>query len=105
MGYKIYVDHSRFSNGAKEIEEYIGTIDSYMASMNEEVESMSSFWEGEDSMAFNEKWNQLTNTGSVTANMKSDLKNYADNLNQAANKYKNAQINAINEANNLPRWW
>ena len=40
MGYKIYTDHSKFSNGAAKIEEYIGTINSYMMSMNGEINNM-----------------------------------------------------------------
>lgn len=106
MGYKIYVDHSRFSNGSKKIEEYIGTIDSYMTSMDDDVSNMvTSSWTGEDAVAFKTKWEEYKNPASATSYMKMNLRQYADDLNTAANKYKNAQINAVNEANNLPRWW
>lgn len=105
MGYKIYVDHSRFSNGAKKIEEYIGTINSYMTSMDDEVNNMvASSWVGDDASAFKGKWNESKNPASATSYMKMNLQQYADNLNTAANKYKNAQISAINEANSLPKW-
>ena len=104
MGYKIYVDHSRFSNGSKKINEYIGTMDSYMATMNDSVNDMMNSWKGDDATAFNSKWQDNSGTNSVTSNMKSSLKKYADNLNVAAEKYKNAQATSINEAASLPKW-
>ena len=104
MNYKIYVDHSRFSNSAKKVEEYIGTIDSYMASMNSDVEDMMSIWDSDDSVSFKEKWSQNESMGSAISNLKDYLKQYADDLNEAANIYRNAQISAINEANSLPNW-
>ena len=101
---KIYVDHSRFSNASKKVEEYIGTIDSYMTSMNTDVEDMMTSWNSTDSVAFKEKWSKNSDFGSVTSNLKDYLRQYADDLNEAANMYRNAQISAINEANNLPNW-
>ena len=105
MNYKIYIDHSGLFNSAKKIEEYIATIDSYMSSMNDEVDEMNAFWVGNDYNAFKEKWSGNASFASATENFKNALQNYANNLKEAANLYRNAQISAINEANNLPNWF
>ena len=102
---KIYVDHSRFTNGANKIDEYIGTINSYMISMNDEVSNMLSNWTGLDATTFDEKWKSLTDSSSTTKKMQNDLKNYAEVLRNIASKYQDAQITAVDEANSLPRWW
>lgn len=105
MNYKIYIDHSGLSNSAKKIEEYIASIDSYMASMNDEVDEMNAFWVGDDYVAFKEKWSQNNSFASATSNFKNALQEYANHLNEVSNIYRNAQISAINEASNLPNWF
>ena len=105
MGYKIYVDHSTFTNGANKIDEYIGTINNYMTSMNGEVDNMLSSWTGADATSFNQKWGTITGSGSVTNTMQEDLKKYANDLRNIGSRYQNAQINSVNEANGLPRWF
>lgn len=104
MGYKITVNHSELTNTANEIDSYIQKTENNMNNANGLVAGMMSSWNGEDAIAYKSKWDTITNGDSSYTRMKKSLEKYSNYLKDASNKYKNAQANAINRANCLPRW-
>lgn len=104
MSNYIKVDHSRFENVAKAIDNYINKHKSNMTKANQEITTLSSTWQGQDFMQFQAQWNRITDNGSTSQKMTKAMENYAQFLRFAANKYKEAQAKAVNRANGIPRW-
>ncbi len=104
MGYNINVDHSKFETAASAIETYISEQDKYMENMSDQIQYLTSNWKGEDAVQFKLQWDTVTDATSTSEKLKNSLKNYAETLRYASTQYKNAQANAINRANSLPRW-
>jgi len=100
----IKVDHSKFSESAKAIDDYITMLKNKMMSAEREVNTMSSAWQGEDYTQFKAQWNRVTNDVSTYHDMIKSLESYSEFLKYAAEKYKDAQTKAINRANSLPKW-
>lgn len=100
----IKVDHSQFEKAAFAIENYITKHKNNMQAINQSVDSLSSFWQGNDYNQLKTEWQQINACDSTSEKMLKSLDNYADFLRFAANKYKTAQANAINRANNLPKY-
>lgn len=100
----IKVDHSKFSSAAGAVDTYVNQLRTNMTKAGSEVDNMSSIWQGSDYTQFNNQWDKVTNKDSTYSEFVKALESYADFLNFAAEKYKKAQINAINRANGLPRW-
>jgi len=102
----IKVDHSKFGPAAQEIDQYIQEIKKQMKSAEGEVKDLTTGngWQGTDAQAFQNQWKQATNNDSVYRQMIKALEAYADYLRFAQGKYRNAQANAINRANRLPRY-
>ena len=100
----IRVDHNKFENTASAIDSYISRHKSNMKKVDQEVTNLALSWQGEDYQTFKIQWNELNASDSTSEKMLKDLKNYAEYLRMAAKKYKEAQSNAVNRANNLPRW-
>ena len=100
----IKVDHSKFESAARAIDNYVSDMKTKMSSANGEVNTLSATWQGSDFTQFKSQWDKVTNSGSTYSQMLKALESYSDYLRYAASKYKNAQANAINRANSLPRW-
>ena len=100
----IKVDHSKFSGAASAVDDYVSQLKSKMKSAESEVNAMVSGWEGDDYTQFKKQWSTLQAKGSAYSEMVKALEAHSDFLRYAANKYKEAQSNAINRANSLPRW-
>lgn len=100
----IKVDHSKFSESAKAVDDYVTLLKNKMASAEGEVNTMSSVWEGADYTQFKAQWNKVSNDESTYHEMVKALESYSGFLKYAAEKYKDAQTKAINRANNLPKW-
>lgn len=100
----IKVDHSQFEKAASAIETYINNHKTSMNSIDQSVNSLGSSWQGNDYNQLRKEWQEIKGSGSTSDKMLKSLDNYADFLRFAANKYKSAQANAINRANNLPRY-
>ena len=100
----IKVDHSRFAAAAEAVEDYRDLLKNKMDQGTTEVRLLAAQWQGADYTQFKNKWDTLNDSGSVYAKMRTELKNYADFLRFAGEKYKEAQINAYNRAKNLPKW-
>ncbi len=102
---KIKVDFRMIDSTASVIDEYITSAKKCMKSAKDEVNSISNLWKGEDSVAFNNKWEECIGENSTYSRMVKSFESYSQFLKCAGDKYKEAQINAINRANGLPRWW
>lgn len=100
----IKVDHSQFEKTASVIETYITKHKNNMQVINQSVDALASSWQGDDYNQLKTEWQQINASDSTSGKMLKSLDNYADFLRFAANKYKSAQANAINRANNLPRY-
>ena len=100
----IRVDHSKFKGTADKFETYVTNLKKQMRSAESEVNSMSASWQGADYTQFKNQWNMVTENGSTYAEMVSALESYTKFLRFAGEKYKDAQIKALDSANSLPRW-
>ena len=100
----IKVDHSKFESAASAIEEYIALMESKMNSVQGEVTILSSSWQGSDFIQFKTEFDKVDNDDSTYIQMKKSLESYAKYLRFAAEKYKKAQIDAVNRANSLPKY-
>ena len=101
---KIDVDRKQLTSSASAIDSYVEAMKKHMDSADSEVRNLASVWEGRDYAAFQSRWNKVTDRDSVYTNWQNALKNYAELLRFAEEKYKNAQKNAVERANRLPRW-
>lgn len=100
----IKVDHSQFEKAASAIETYITKHKNNMQTINQSINALGSSWQGSDYSQLKTEWQQINASDSTSGKMLQSLDNYADFLRFAANKYKSAQANAINRANNLPKY-
>ena len=100
----IKVDHSKFAGTATAVDNYVRLLKTRMNQANNEVTHMARAWEGADYTRFANQWSKVTNGESTYAEMVKSLEAYAKFLRMAESKYKQAQINAVNRANSLPRW-
>ena len=57
-----------------------------------------------DFIEFKKQWDMVTDGESTYAEMIKALESYSKFLLHAGEKYKNAQINAVNRANRLPKY-
>ncbi len=101
MTYFIQVDHRQLEKTAEAIDQYVQKHQYIMRQANNEVEELSNAWSGEDYVQFQMMWQNLSIEGSTSERMLSSLKNYAEYLRVASQKYKKAQSEAINRANRL----
>ena len=102
MGY-IFVNHSVFDKTISAIDRYLGSCRQNMKRIDNEVTSLGASWGGKDYVSFVNKWGEIKGKNSVSSKMSSDLENYKSFLKFAADRYREAQANAVNRARNLPR--
>ena len=100
----IKVDYNKFEHAASAIDTYISKHKSGMGKIDEEMNGLSSSWQGADYSASKQKWNQINSEDSTSGNMLKSLESYAGFLRATAKRYKNAQASAVNRAEGLPRW-
>lgn len=101
----IEVNHNTLNEVAEAILTYCNTQNKEMKSAKSTVDTMlSSDWLGNDALEFQNKWNGVDATDSVTVQLRESLKSFAENIKACANEYKKAQENSYNEASRLPRW-
>ena len=100
----IKVDHSEFQKAASEIDEYVTLLNKKMRQSQLEVETLSSNWQGKDFSQFKIQFSRTDNKDSTHYQMVEALKAYSKFLKYAGDKYKNAQIDAVNRANWLPKF-
>lgn len=100
----IKVDHSKLETAASAVDSYVTLMKNKMHSAQDEVTILSSSWQGSDYTQFKTEFDKVDNKDSTHAQMVEAMESYAEFLQFAANKYKDAQARAVNRANNLPRW-
>ena len=100
----IKVDHSKFESAASAVDDYVTLMKNKMRSVQGEVATLSSSWQGSDFNQFKTEFDKLDNGDSTHTQMVKALESYAKYLRFAAKKYKETQAGAINRANRLPRW-
>lgn len=100
----VKVDYSKFEHAASAIDTYISRHRSNMNNIDREITNLSATWQGKDYISLKNEWNEMKAHGSTSDKMIKSLKSYAEYLRMAAKKYKEAQSNAVNRANSLPRW-
>lgn len=100
----IKVNHRQLENTAAEIDAYVDVLKRKMNNAQSDVTALSSFWEGSDYIQFKSEFNKLDDKYSAHSQMIKALESYSNYLKAAAKKYKDAQSNAVNRANDLPRW-
>lgn len=99
----IIVEHSKFEAAAKAIDTYVADVKREMKSADVSVNTLAGAWQGKDYTQFFAQWDKVTGSGSTYMEMIKALEHYSEYLRFAAKKYKNAQADAVNRANRLPR--
>lgn len=100
----IKVDHSKFDTTASAIDTFTSTLNSKMNKANSTMTGLFSSWNGKDASAYKTKWDALDGSDSTYYKMKKSMEGYSKFLRTAGNKYKQAQIDAVNRANKLHTW-
>ena len=100
----IKVDHSKFEDAASAVDSYVTLMKNKMRSAQGEVATLSSSWQGSDFAQFQTEFDKIDNDDSTHTQMVKAMESYARYLRYAADKYKGAQIRAINRASSLSRW-
>lgn len=95
----IKVDHAKLASAADRINGYIQKHNRAMKNMRSTVDGLSSSWSGEDYLQLQKEWNEIEAKDSTSGLMLKSIKNQADSLTEAAEKYKEAQARAVNRAN------
>lgn len=101
----IKVNHQKFEATAKAFETYKDLMETKMNTASSLVNTnLHQFWTGSDAEAFKQKWGQLQSKDSTFMKMQKSIESYCEFLRNASKKYKDAQINAVNRANGLPKY-
>lgn len=97
---QIKVNHKKLGQLGSDINSYQRELKKEYRIMNDYVINMRP-WVGIDEMKFEAKWQGIISGGSVSGALIDSLGNYGDMLITVSNKYKMAQMNAVNKANRL----
>ncbi len=100
----ISVDHSQLEKTASAIDSYVSKHRAKMKTIDQSITFLKASWQGADYEQLKKEWQEMNTSDSTSEKMLKSLENYADFLRFAANKYKSAQTNAVNRANQLPRY-
>lgn len=100
----IKVDHKKLDDAATAVETYVSQHKSGMKRIDQQIVGMNSAWQGKDYDQLKAQWQEMNESGSTSKKMLYALEDYADFLRYSAKKYKDAQSNAVNRANKLPRY-
>lgn len=104
MNYTIVINHATLDRTARAIKSYIEEHKSEMEKASSEVTGLSADWSGSDYTHFLNQWAKVTEKGSVSDKMITDMDRYADSITYAANQYRQAQEKTVNKANQLPKY-
>lgn len=99
----ISADLGRLERAARAVDDYVRNHRANMNRANSEIMNLGNSWQGSDFNQFRNRWNTVTANGSSSSNMISSLENYSRFLRFAAGRYRQAQTNAVNRANSIPR--
>ena len=99
----IEADRAKLTEAAASVEYFLKMMKSCLDQSGREVQALSSFWEGGDFARFFTEWGKVSAPGSVCAEWRKALENYAALLRFAEEKYRKAQQDAVNRADALQR--
>ena len=100
----ININHKELGAAAKAVDNYVSMMAGKIFRADSEVRNLVLGWRGTDYSKFHKEWLETKNEDSVYYNMRAALKGYASFLRYAEKQYKDAQINAVNRANGLPKY-
>ena len=100
---RIKVDHKALTTAADAVDSYVSKHKNNMKQINNNVVNLNSAWQGKDYNQLKTEWMEIMAADSTSGKMLTSLENYADFLRYAAKKYIDAQTNAVNRANLLPK--
>lgn len=95
----IEVNHSKIKSSAEQVDSYITKHKEKMEKINSKVETLGESWTGKDYKRAKAAWKDIKGSNSTSGKMLKDLENYSELLKFSAEKYKKAQIDAIERAN------
>ena len=95
---KITVDRNKFSMAADKIEDHIQLMKNEMLLIKACKQELDGVWEGQDKIAFDAKYEELTNKKSTFDNYIKTLEGYANFIKNADELYRKAQEDAYNKA-------
>lgn len=96
----IKVDHKKLENAADAIDTYVSQHKKNMKTIDMKFMALGTAWQGEDFNQVRKEWREIKGEDSTSDNMIDSLKNYADALRDAAERYKKVQADAVNRAKN-----
>lgn len=100
----IRINHRVLEEMADVIDTYCGEQNKEMRSAESAVKSMlSSDWIGKDANEFNNKWEQVNASDSVTVKFRDSLSSFGEALRACAKEYRTAQEDSYDEASRLPK--
>lgn len=100
----IEINHRAMLEVADAIDEYCESQDKEMKSADASMKTMFlNYFVGDDARALNEKWNGVSENGSVAVQFKDSLINFGKCLKACAKEYQTAQEDSYNQAAHLPR--
>jgi uncharacterized protein YukE len=100
---RIRVNHDYLRSTAEAIEKRIETNEALMREIDAQVSEISSEWVGEDYVQYLQQWESAKKQNSLLQSTTDRLRDYAEFLRFVAVEYQNAQSDAVNRANRLPR--
>lgn len=101
----IEVNHKVLRDVASAITTYCTAQDREMSSADTEIKSMlTSDWLGPDALEFGKTWENVDSNDSTTVKFRETLKNFGESIATCASEYENAQGDAYNTANRLPKY-
>ncbi len=100
----IRADHSRLEKAAAAVDNYVAEHKKNMSDIDASMTELGLAWQGNDYEQLKIQWQQIDSNESTSGKMLQALENYAEFLRFAADKYKTAQVNAVNRAKKLPNW-
>lgn len=99
--FKIKVNHQDLSDAAKKAKSFVSLNKRSIRQITLKLPYIAAYWYGDGSVAFVDQWNDLCSSYSVNGKLNTAMEKYGRCLEVAAEKYKKAQIDAINRANRL----
>jgi len=98
------VNHQTLAGAADAIEQCIREHNDFIGQADSHVSSMANNCSDMDRAQYIVKWEKVTKSGSASKTITTQLKGYSDYFRYAAEQYKVAQSNAVNNVIKIPIW-
>ena len=94
----IRVNPQNIRDTASRIDRYISKFEANMTDIDNTVTTLHAEWKGVDYQQLQTEWNEIRSANSTSGRMKTSLQSYANSLREAAKRYQDAQVRAIQRA-------